>query len=500
MQVKARAGSLIKTLAALGLALGTASCSGGGTEPNTPTVAQITLSPLTPTVLAGQNVTLSAQLKDAAGNAVTGQGVLWTTSDATIATVSGGVVTTIKPGAVTITATSGTASSNTTVTVVPAVAQVVVTPSPAEVVLNGTVQLTVTLRDAAGNEIAPRSITPVTWTSSSDAAATVSSTGQVTGKVVGAVTITATAEGKIGTTTVNVRPVVATVTVTPNPLNLVLGGSTGTLTATMRDVAGNSLSRAATWSSDNTAIAEVSSTGVVTAKGVGTATITATSEGKTGTASVVVGSASAATVTVTPSPVTVEAGTTTTLEAVVKNENGQVLTGRTVTWTSSDITKATVNASGVVTGVAVGTATITATSSEGKQGTATVNVVDTKAPVLLKLTLSPSTVSVASGPATVTISAQLTDGSGVERFDVKVLSPNGDNSKTLSCSSATPTSGSPTNGTFSCSVTFPQGSLAGNWLLFIGALDSSPPDGRALGLGSAALEAAGFTPARITVQ
>ena len=493
MQVKGRARSHIRTLAMLATAFITASCGGGTSEPVTPPVAQIILSPLTPTVVAGQNVTLSAQLKDAAGNAVTGQPVSWSTSDATVATVSGGVVTTLKAGAITITATSGTASANTTVTVLGAIAQVVVTPSPADVVINQNVQLTATLRDAAGAVIAPRNIV---WTSSSDAAASVTQDGVVTGKVVGAVTITATAEGKIGTTTVNVRPVpVSTVTVAPNPLNLVLGQS-GTLTATTRDAGGNSLGRPVTWTSDNESVATVSTTGSVTSKSVGTATITATSEGKTGSASVVVKNAPVASIAIEPSSPTVEAGTTITLGAVVKDENGQILTGRTVTWSTSDATKATVNGNGVVTGVAPGTATITATS-EGKQGTTTATVVDTKDPVLLGLTLSPNPVSVASAPASVAITVQLSDGSGVARYDVQVLAPNGDGTKTLRCNSTTPATGSPTNGTFSCSVTIPQGSQAGDWLLIIGALDNA---GRSLIVSSSTIAGMGISPSRITVQ
>jgi trimeric autotransporter adhesin len=493
MQVQARAGSCIRTLAMLTIALATAACGGGPSEPVTPPVAQITLSPLTPSVVAGQSVTLSAQLRDAAGNAVTGQGVAWTTSDATVAAVSGGVVTAIRPGTVTVTATSGTVSANTTVTVLAAIAQVVVTPSPADVVINQTVQLTATLRDAAGAEIPARNIT---WSSSSDAAATVTQTGLVTGKVVGAVTITATAEGKIGTTTVNVKPApVATVTVTPDPLNLALGQN-GTLVATTRDAAGNSLGRTVTWSSNNESVATVSSIGAVTSKGVGVATITATSEGKSGTASVVVGNATVASVEITPSSTNVEAGTTTTLEAIVKNESGQAISGRTVTWSSSDNSKATVNGSGVVTGVGVGTVTITATS-EGKQGTATVQVVDTKDPVLHKLTISPSTVNVRTASAEVTISAEFSDGSGVKQFDVQAIAPSADASKTLRCSSTAPISGSATNGTFSCKITIPQGAEVGNWLLIIGALDKGD---RAFVASSATLANMGITPSTITVQ
>ena len=81
-----------------------------------------------------------------------------------------------------------------------------------------------------------------------------------------------------------------------------------------------------------------------------------------------------ASVSVSPNPASVAAGATTVLSAAPEDASGNPLSGRAVTWSSSDESKATVSG-GVVTGVAVGTAMITATS-EGQQGSATVNVTD----------------------------------------------------------------------------------------------------------------------------
>ncbi|HVE35227.1 MAG TPA: Ig-like domain-containing protein [Gemmatimonadaceae bacterium] len=79
--------------------------------------------------------------------------------------------------------------------------------------------------------------------------------------------------------------------------------------------------------------------------------------------------------TVTPSPATVRKGSNVTLTAILQDASGNTLglTGRVVTWSSSDTSKATVSSTGVVHGVAEGTAVITATS-EGKSGTSTVTV------------------------------------------------------------------------------------------------------------------------------
>src|SRR5262249_22031974 len=110
-------------------------------------------------------------------------------------------------------------------------------------------------------------------------------------------------------------------------------------------------------------------------KGVaaGMATITATSEGKSGTSIITVSSIPVASVTVAPASASVQAGNTSQLTATPKDAGGTPLSGRVVTWSSDNTAAATVNTSGRVTGVAAGTATITATC-EGKTGTSTVTV------------------------------------------------------------------------------------------------------------------------------
>src|SRR2546427_381032 len=80
-----------------------------------------------------------------------------------------------------------------------------------------------------------------------------------------------------------------------------------------------------------------------------------------------------ASVTVTPASGTVSAGSSLQLTATPKDGNGNPLVGRTVTWQSSNTAAATVNGSGLVSGVAAGSATITATS-EGQSGTSAITV------------------------------------------------------------------------------------------------------------------------------
>src|SRR5207245_4576237 len=98
-----------------------------------------------------------------------------------------------------------------------------------------------------------------------------------------------------------------------------------------------------------------------------------TSEGQSGTAAITVTSVPVASVTVSPAPASVQAGQTLQLTATPKDVNGNPLTGRTITWSSSNTSVATVNSSGLVSGVVAGSATITATS-EGQSGTAAITV------------------------------------------------------------------------------------------------------------------------------
>jgi alpha-tubulin suppressor-like RCC1 family protein len=166
-------------------------------------------------------------------------------------------------------------------------------------------------------------------------------------------------------------PVVAAVQVNPGAISLAEGGSTQ-LQATVRDASGQTLSgRAVAWTSSLEAVAKVGADGTVTAVAPGVAKITATSEGKSGTATVTVTGQepevpAVADVKIVTALDTLEAHDTRLLQAILKDADGNVLTGRVVTWTSSDPAVAAVEPeTGMLTGLDRGTVTITATS-EGK--------------------------------------------------------------------------------------------------------------------------------------
>jgi hypothetical protein len=169
---------------------------------------------------------------------------------------------------------------------------------------------------------------------------------------------------------------VATVSVSPASSTL-NPGATVQLATTTRDANNNVLTgRVVTWASGNTAIATVSSNGLVTAVAAGSTQVTATSEGKSASATITVNAPApvpVATVSVSPASSTVDPGVTVQLTATTRDANSNVLTGRVVTWSSGNTAVATVSSNGLVTAVAAGTTQITATS-EGKSGSATITV------------------------------------------------------------------------------------------------------------------------------
>jgi hypothetical protein len=176
----------------------------------------------------------------------------------------------------------------------------------------------------------------------------------------------------------NAGPVVPVATVEVSPPSAIIAvGGTVQLSASLKDAGGEPLyGRVVTWASDAPGIADVSTTGLVTGKTAGgPVTITATSEGVSGTSSVTVTATAepVASVEVTPGSANIVVGGTVQLTATPKDAGGQPLTGRTITWASNATGVATVSTTGLVTGVAAGPATVTATS-EGQSGSSSITV------------------------------------------------------------------------------------------------------------------------------
>lgn len=224
---------------------------------------------------------------------------------------------------------------------------------------------TVSPADATNQEI--------TWSSSNEAFATVAD-GVVTAVAEGTATITVTTtDGSFTDTfvaTIEAAKSVTGVTLDDDAETINVGADY-TLTATTQPA--DATNQNMTWSSDDEAIATVVD-GVVTGVSVGSATITVTTEdgGFEATFDVTVQPVAVTGLTVAPGTGNAYVGTTVQLTATIAPTNA---TNKSVTWDSDNTGIATVSASGLVTGVAEGTAIITATSVDGNfKGMSTITV------------------------------------------------------------------------------------------------------------------------------
>ena len=359
----------ILVAATLSATLWAYACGDGTTEPPTPPPdpprpATVTITPATAQLTAlGATAQLSAEVRDQNGQVMAGAGVTWTSSATSIATVSGsGLVTAAGNGTATITAAAGGVSGTATVTVAQAIAVVAVSPAADTVVAGDTLRLAAEATDSNGHAVAGAEFA---WASGDTAVATVDETGLVTGVGAGEVEITATSAGVAGRTALTVlAPVPTTVAVTPDTVAFTALGQTAQLAAEVRDQAGRVMAGVpVSWSSADTTVAAVDSAGRVTAAGSGTTTIIAASGEASGEAVVTV-MQSAGSVVVSPPADTIALGDTLRLVAEAFDENGHRVEGAQFNWSSSDVSVATVDASGLVGGAGEGTAMITATAGD----------------------------------------------------------------------------------------------------------------------------------------
>ena len=350
-------------------------CS-GGIEPAPEPVASVTIAPNNPTLVPLQTTQLSATLKDASGTTLSGRTVTWTSSAAGVASVSGsGLVTAASAGSANISATSEGKSASVTVTV-----------------LDGS------LIGIAG--------------------------GQATGAS-GKVTVTVPAGALPTLTPITIVPV-------PNPPS-----DPGLVPGTVYDFGpdGTQFTQAVTLRikydptllgpGANPAQFRVAKLSGTTWTPLAGSTVDVGTNIVTGLTS----SFSEYGVVETPAPVQsvvvggqgfIVVGQAAQFTATLSDAGGHVLTGRVVTWSSSNGTIASVSTtSGLVTGLAAGgPVTITATS-EGKSGSAPVTVTAPVPPVFVTGRVIDYTTQNGIANATVTIAddAGVTVGTAVTRAD-----------------------------------------------------------------------------------
>ena len=328
-------------------------------------VTGISISKDTLTVYTGNTYALSASVKPSNAN---NQNIKWTSSAPSVATVSSkGEVKGIQAGTTVITAKSedGSFTAKCNVTVKQHVTSVKLDKSSISVRIGNTYQLTSTISPSDATDKS------ITWTTDDTSIASVSKTGLVKGLKKGVAKITATASnGKSASCTVNVIKSVTGVQLNKSEAT-VYTGKTFALTANVLPEDANN--RNVSWSSSDTAIAKVSSAGVVTGVKAGTAVITAkTADGSFTAKCTVTVKQEVKSVTLSKTALSLKTNDVTTLKATIAPTDA---TDKTVKWESSDSAIVTVDKSGNVKAIKRGNAIITATATNGVKAECTVKVI-----------------------------------------------------------------------------------------------------------------------------
>ena len=430
-------GVLLSTI--LIVCLGFSGCGGGSSKSNsqnsngTPILASITVygKNAVTSVAAGASLQLVAQgnysdgtIKDISSS------VTWSTSDSTVATASvAGLLTSKKAGSVIATAAQGSISGTMKVTVSGAALSSISISGGSAVAAGVSEQLTAqgTYTDSSTQAITSQ----VTWQSSDATVATVSSSGMLKSLKAGTVTVSATMTSVTGNASVTVSSAVLTAINVGTPSPSLASGGTEQLTATgmYSDSTTLPITTQVVWSSSDSTVAVVNSVGLLTALKVGSVTVTASMSGVSGTGNVVVNAPSLVSITVTPVAFTIASGQSKQLSAmgVYSDGTSSDVTSQS-TWTASSTAYATVSSSGLVTGVAAGSSTITATIGS-KSGSAVATVTSA---LLTSIVVTPATASIATGQTQAfTASGIFSDGSTTDITNSVTWSSNATNFATI---------------------------------------------------------------------
>lgn len=372
-------------------------------EPDTISVTNVTLSSSSVELVEGDSFQLEATVSPSNATNTT---VIWSSSNASVATVDRGKIQAHKPGNATITVTSDDggkkATCNVTVTakVIPVSSVSISSSSLAlRVGEQETLKATVLPEDATNKN--------VSWFSSNESVASVSSTGTVFALAAGISVICVKTEDGNHEAQCQLIVTVAVSGLTLNPAELSLDeGESKTITATITP--SDATDQEVSWESSDTGVVTVDG-GKVTGVKAGIAVITATTKdgGKTASCTVTV-IAHAKSVSLNKTSLRLEKGSSETLQATVLPEN---TTDKSIEWSSSNNAIAKVAEDGKVTAISPGNATIRAkTVDGGKLAECDVTVVVS----VSSLSLHPSTLQLKAGE-TSTLSLTILPEDATER-------------------------------------------------------------------------------------
>lgn len=274
--------------------------------------------------------------------------------------VRGGVATV---GAMVLGACSGgdtTASPPTPPAAVPTRVLITGVPAAPLASVGDTIRLTTVVEDQSGKPMAGAA---VEWSSSSSGTAIVSPSGLVTAVANGAAVLTARSGSASATAEVQVRQQPAQLRLPTDTLRLTALTDTGRLTSAFLDARGTPVTAGAPsigWSTSDTAVLAVDSTGRITARGNGVGTVTARAGALQARGTVRVQQVTTRLVLAPRVVALASVGATQRLTLVAEDARGQAVTGGTTTWAATNDGVAAVSGDGVVTARAIGTAMVIA--------------------------------------------------------------------------------------------------------------------------------------------
>jgi hypothetical protein len=235
-----------------------------------------------------------------------------------------------------------------------------------------------------------------TWTSDPAAVATITNAGKASAVAPGTATIKAAYMGFEATASLTVTAAaLSSLAVSPDGQTVAIG-TTSQMTAvgTFADKSMQDVTAEVAWSSDDDSIVTVNGSGLVTAVAAGTAKVTAILQGKSADATFTVSAATLKSIAVAPGSATLAKGTTQAFTATATFSDGksQSVTSQ-VAWTVDPAGIASINAQGVATGLAGGSAAVHATFM-GKSDSATLTVTEAR---LTSIALTPANATVVRG-------------------------------------------------------------------------------------------------------
>src|SRR5688572_202344 len=358
-------------------------------------VASVTITPGTASLYRGESLTLKATLRDDQGRELR-DGIRWGSSDFSKATVTQeGLVTGVATGSVVITATSDGRTGSATINVMsPAAVNVNLSVPVTTLLIGQTIQAVATATDATGQPVTGKTIG---WQSHNPAIATVNYVGEVKGIAEGIVTLSAIIDGVVASTQLTVKGRKATsMSITPSSPSVSVGQQSQLVARVFDQNQVEMTGQAIAWTSSSTAVAAISSSGMLQAYSSGITTITATSGLLSATVVASVVCTSVASVRISPASASILWKATTTLVAEALDANGQVLAGRSATWSSQNPSVASVSSTGLVTGLDDGTSVVTA-NIEGKTASVLVTVAPTADVAVASITVTSPSVTLDPG-------------------------------------------------------------------------------------------------------